>query len=362
MLTLWKYLLKEYFQFFLLCVSAFIAILLVIRFQEIALFASSGANAFYIVLFSLYQIPYILPLAIPISCLIAAMILFQRMSNSSELTALRSSGISLFSIAYPILLSSLLLSVLNFTIASEITPISRLQAKNLIYRIAAENPLVVLQKDSMLDIKTMEFDLKSLHMGKKAKEVLCIVRQASSDRIGLFTAAELFVDKDSLKGSSLSLISTGDSHIEEGYDNLIIENQKTLVADKRVICDQLIQKEWFAKEDLLSFSHLLKKCLHENTLFGSTSFLELCRRGCLGLCPLTFTFIGVAFGVTIGRHRKKSSLWSAFLLATLIMACFVLSKTVHHSFLVSWMLYALPQPFAMIYSLRSLFLSSRGIE
>lgn len=362
MLTLWKYLLKEYFQFFLLCVSAFVAILLVIRFQEIALFASSGANLFYIVVFSLYQIPYILPLAIPISCLIAAMILFQRMSHSSELTALRSSGISLFAIGYPILLSAFLLSVLNFTIASEVTPISRLRAKNLIYRIAAENPLIVLQKDSMLDIKTMEFDLKSLHMGKKAKEVLCIVRQSSSDRIGLFTAAELFVDKDFLKGTSLSLVSTGDSHMAQGYDNLMIENQKSLVADKRVICDQLIQKEWFAKEDLLSFSHLLKKCFEENSSLSSSSFLELSRRACLGFCPLTFTFIGIAFGISIGRHRKKSALWSAFLLATLIMVCFVLSKTTHHSFLVSWMLYALPQPFAIIYSLRSLLLSSRGIE
>jgi lipopolysaccharide export system permease protein len=360
MFTLWKYLLKAYFQFFLLCVSAFVSILLVIRFQEIALFASSGANALYIVIFSLYQIPYILPIAIPISCLIAAMILFQRMSHSSELTALRSSGISLSSISYPLILSAFLLSVINFTVASELTPVSRLRAKNLIYRIATENPLVVLQKDSMLDVKTVEFDLKSLHMGKKAKEVLCIVRQSSSERIGLFTAAELSVDDDSLKGTSLSLISSANSSDPNNYDHLILENQKNLVTDKAVICDQLIQKEWFAKEDLLSFSNLLKKCFQES--FNPSSFLELLRRGCLGFCPLSFTFIGIAFGINIGRHRKKSSLWSAFLLATFIMVSFVLSKTIHHSFLLSSLLYLLPQPFAILYSLRSLMLSSRGIE
>ncbi|MBS0626775.1 MAG: LptF/LptG family permease, partial [Verrucomicrobia bacterium] len=121
---LWKYLLRSYFQFLFLCVSAFIAVLLVIRFQDIALFASSGAHISYIGLFSLYQIPYILPLAIPISCLIASMILFQRMSASLELTALRACGIALSPIAYPLLLSALVLSLINFTIVSEITPIT----------------------------------------------------------------------------------------------------------------------------------------------------------------------------------------------------------------------------------------------
>src|SRR3990167_6985390 len=100
---LWKYLLRGYIQYFLLCVSAFVAILLVIRFQEIAIFASSGAKAKHISLFSLYQIPYILPIALPISCLISAMTLSLRMSSSLELTALRASGISLRTISYPIL-------------------------------------------------------------------------------------------------------------------------------------------------------------------------------------------------------------------------------------------------------------------
>ena len=64
---IWRYLLRSYFQVLALSVSSFIAILLVLRFQEIARFASSGTAQLKVLLFTLLQIPYILPIAIPVS-------------------------------------------------------------------------------------------------------------------------------------------------------------------------------------------------------------------------------------------------------------------------------------------------------
>ncbi len=359
---LWKYLLKSYFQFLFICVSAFVAVLLVIRFQDIAYFASSGAGILYIALFSLYQIPYILPLAIPISCLIASMVLFQRMSSSLELTALRASGIALAPIAYPFILSALVLCLLNFTIISEIAPVTRIKAKNLIYEIAQENPLIVLQKDSMLDIKTVAFDLKSLQLGKKAKEVLCVIRQSSSERIGLFTVQELFVDKNFIYGKSVSILSSVDSGMPEGYDHLVIENQKTMQSDKSMVFTQLFQADWFNKDDLLSFKNLLEKCKTSAYRLTSSPVIELIRRSCLGFCPLTFTLLGIGFGTTIGRHKKKGAILTAFVLASLIMVCFVASKTIQKSVAISLLLYLIPQPIAILLSIRNLRLSSKGIE
>lgn len=359
---LWRYLLSSYFQFLFICIFAFVAVLLVIRFQDIAYFASSGAGITYIALFSLYQIPYILPLAIPISCLIASMILFQRMSASLELTALRASGIALAPIAYPFLLSALALCVLNFTIISEVAPITRIQSKNLIYEVAQENPLIVLQKDSMLDIKTVAFDLKSLQLGKKAKEVLCVIRQSSSERIGLFTVQELSIDENFIYGKSVSILSSADSEIQEGFDHLIIENQKTMQSDKSMVFNQLFQPEWFNKDDLLSCKNLLRKCKENAYKLTSPPVLELIRRSCLGFCPFTFTLLGIGFGITIGRHRKKRALLSAFCLAAIIMICFVASKTVQKSAVISLLLYLIPQPIAILLSLRALSLSSKGVE
>jgi lipopolysaccharide export system permease protein len=358
---LWKYLVRNYFQFFFLCVSSFVAILLIIRFQDIALFASSGAKIHQIGLFTLYQIPYILPIAIPISSLIACMILFQRMSASLEITAFRAAGISLKTLIYPLLLFATLLSVINFTIISELTPLTRTLAKDLIYRIASSNPLIVMQKDSALDLKTFDFDLKNLDLGKKAEEVICIMRQNSSDRIGLFTAKELSIDEEFINGKGLSILSSVDPGFDS-FDHLVIENQEKIQLSKPFITNYLFSTEWFSKDDLLSFKEVLQKCLEKKQFFRSKPVLELVRRSCLGLCAFTFTLIGISFGLDISRRRKKTGLMWALFLSLFILISFIAAKTMRGVSPLLLLLYLLPQPVAIFLSCRALNRISHGVE
>jgi len=358
---LWKHLLKNYLQLFFLCVSSFVSILLVVRFQEIALFASSGAKLYQIGLFSLYQVPYILPLAIPISCLLAAMIQFQRMSTFLEITALRASGLSLWTLSYPLLLVSCLLSFVNFTVTSEMTPLSRTLAKNLLYQIAGENPLIVLQKDSSLGLKSFGFDLKNLVPGKKADEVICIMRQDSQKRISIFTAKELSVDKEWIHGNSLCLVSSVDPNFPS-YDHLFIENQESMQVSKPTITSHLFNTDWFAKDDLLTLNEALKKHKLEKNSISSKTGIDLIRRFYLGLCPFTFTIIGIAFGININRQKRKMGVFWACFLAILMLGCFVASKTLYKAPLFAVLLYTLPHPFALFISLRSLRRISKGVS
>src|SRR5271166_4170240 len=100
--TVWRYLLRSYFQVFLLSIASFVSALFVMRFKDIAEFATLNSDGLSIFLFSLYQLPYILPLAIPISCIISSILLFQKMSTSQELTALRAAGMGLKTLLFPL--------------------------------------------------------------------------------------------------------------------------------------------------------------------------------------------------------------------------------------------------------------------
>ena len=142
---LWRYLLKNYLKVFFLSIFTFICILLLMRMQEIARFATLGSSIGSLFLFILLQFPLILPLAIPLSALIASILLVSRLNYSHELTSLRSQGLSLKEILYPLKFVSLFLDLLNFIVASEITPTTRLKGKNLIYQATAHNPLVLLK-------------------------------------------------------------------------------------------------------------------------------------------------------------------------------------------------------------------------
>jgi lipopolysaccharide export system permease protein len=362
---LWRYLLKSYFQVFVLCVLAFISVLLVIRFQEIASFASSGASLQHIGLFTLYQIPYILPIAIPISCLISAMILFQKLSHTHELTAFRTCGLGLGPIAYPLVLCGILLSLLNFTIASEVTPHTRSLSKKLIYEITAENPLVLLQKDTMIKLKNSYIDLKTLKSGKSADDVIFITKQSSSDRLGVMTAKGLSVKKDLLLGKYVTLISSIDPKTP-GYDHLVIENQKTMQTEASTLIQYLNRSEWSSSDEYSSLRGILAKETidpsNRTLAISKGAELEISKRITLGLAAFTFTFIGVAFGMDISRHRRKKGVLWAFGLASFFMVSFVAAKSFRHTPHTASLVYLLPHVVIFLFCMRSFRAIARGIE
>jgi lipopolysaccharide export LptBFGC system permease protein LptF len=204
-----------------------------------------------------------------------------------------------------------------------------------------------------------DFDLKNLDPGKKAEEILCIMRQDSQERIGLFSAKELSLDAHSIHGKSLSLISSVDPKFP-GYDHLIIENQESMELNKETMIAHLFHTDWFAKDNLLSLKEAVYKHRKEQGTISSKTGLDLVRRGFLGLCPLTFTCIGIGFGVHVGRGKRTGAIFTAFTLAFFVLASFLLSTTITKVPLFSLLLFCLPQPLAALISIRSLFRISRG--
>ncbi len=345
--------------------SAFIAILLVIRFQEIACFAASGASLKYIGLFTLYQIPYILPIAIPISCLIGAMILFQKLSHTHELTALRTSGLGLLPIAQPLLLAGVLMSLLNLTITSEVTPYAKRLSKQLMYQITSENPLVLLQKDTLIKLKNSYIDLKTLDPGKSAEDVIFIAKQSSSQRLGIMTAKELLVKNGQLLGKNVSFISSMDSKLPT-YDHLILENQHTMQTEVSTLMQYLHNSELDEIEESSSLRDILAKETIEkpdrSLRISKGAQVEISRRITLGLSPFTFTLIGVAFGMDISRHKRKKGVLWAFGLASFFMISFVAAKSFRHTPHFASISYILPHFLICALCLYSFRAIEKGVE
>jgi lipopolysaccharide export system permease protein len=366
---LWRYLLRSYFQVLFFAVFAFVAILLVSRSQDIARFASSGAPIKGVLLFAVYQIPYVLPLAIPIACLIAAILLFQRLSHTHELTTLRSSGLGIKSIAFPLLIASALLSIVNFSIVSELAPYCRILSKKLTYEATSLNPLFLLQKGALVKIKGAFIDMKLLRMGKKAEDVVLILNNKAHGRLSLITAKELSLQEGHLKGETVTLISSIDAHAEEGFDHLVIENQKTMSTEASGLSQFIQNNDWHSNHDYLPFRMVLAKNAYDSTrpsknlhLSKNRASMEICRRISIGLATFTFTLIGIAFGMQIGRrHTKKGIIW-AISLSSFFLICFISAKAWRYSAYLSCIVYFIPHPIIILLSLRALKRTSMGIE
>lgn len=361
---LWRYLLRSYFQVLLLCVSAFIGVLIVLRFQEIARFATSGAPKMDVLLFASLQIPYILPIAIPVSCMIAAILLFQRLSHTQELTALRTCGFCLHAITTPLLMAGFLLTLVNFTIASEISPRCRAMAKQLVFGIATTNPLFLLQKESLIKLKGAWYDIGVLRAGKRAEDVLLVMKNSSSGRLTVMSAKELSLSSDLLRGKQVSFISSVDPKNGEGFDHLVIENQEEMNTRAAHLSQFLQTVDWTENEEYLPLRQILAQDFVAKGRFyiGRSAQVEISRRLSISLAAFTFTMTGLAFGMHIGRNRSKKGIIWAIGLAALFLVCFIAAKSFRHIPLVATLVYLLPHPCILLISLRAIRSVRQGVE
>jgi lipopolysaccharide export system permease protein len=362
---LWRYLLRNYLQVLALCIAGFISVLLITRFQNIARFASTGASCFHTMKFVLLQIPFILPLAIPVSCLISAFILLQRMSRSHELTALRTAGIGVGAITFPLLSCGVLLSLLNFTIVSEISPKCRGLSKSLAYQMTAINPLSLLQKGNLIKLKDFYIDMKLLKSGKYADDVCLITRNLTNQRLGIMLAKKLVLENEHLSGSDVTFISSADCKNPDCFDHVIIENQAEMQTEAHQLAQYLRSNDWNLNYDYLSVRMLQAKNRLEKapgTWMEPKALEEIARRLSLGLAAFSFTLLGVSFGLEISRrHQIKPLLWTIGL-ALFYLTAFIGGKSIKHNALLTTTLYLSPHCLLPLFCYHRLKVVASGAE
>lgn len=360
---LWRYLIRNYLKVFALCVTGFISVLLVTRFQNIARFAATGASKIYVLKFVLFQMPFVLPLAIPISCLIASLLLFRRMSTSHELTALRAAGIGLLPIAYPLLACGAVIAFLNFTVVSELTPRCKGLSKGLAYQMTAINPLCLLQKDTLVKLKNTYIDMKVLKSGNYAEDVCFIMRNISNQRLGLMLAKKLTLEDQKIVGNDVAFISSIAPKSPEAFDHLIIENQGEMQTDAAQLAQYLRSNDLSVSYDSLDLRMIQAKNFLEtssNERHDVRAIQEIARRASLGLAALTFTLVGISFGAGYARARKWKGLFFASGLLAFYLLAFVAAKSMRHTWLPNVCLYFIPHPLIFLFCLRNLKKMTRG--
>jgi lipopolysaccharide export system permease protein len=376
---LWRYLFVRYAKTLFVALLGFLFILLSTRLEEAARLLGLGAGLQTTLLFILYQIPYVLQIALPIATLIGALYLFQKLSSSNELTAARASGISLFELISPLILFSLLITIFSFQIIFDVSVRCHLAAKKLEYSLRELHPLAALQSTNLLDRHGMSLEMKgSLLSDNAASDMILAMNQDDSGKCVLVVAKKLHSTDQFLHGRQFSLITSKRSD-GNAFDDLYIENAKenvTGLKDLSLVTNK--NKMWKAGNDNLHLGLLLakkkelqnklaKKLLKEKPTHRVKKKLgqiwaELARRLSLAISVVTFTLLGASFGCTIGRlHSKRRFFWVVILTA-LFLVCYLAAKGIQDKASIPIALYLAPHLIICIACTRRLWLVQKGIE
>jgi len=379
---IWRYLIGQFLTISTATIIGFIGILLTMRLDEIAHFASLGAPLRALFLFVFHQMFYVLPIALPLSCLIASFILVRKLSKSHELTALRSCGFSLKDIIIPILLIAAFLSVLNFWIISELATHSHLQTNLLKSELKSVNPLLLLHNKHLMRLKGFYFDsLGPSRMGEFATDVILALPDKHQKRLNLFIAKRISSTSSTFNGHKITLLASPKSELADSFDDLLIENIHETLNQVDDFSQLLQKKVWTINNDYLQMPLLLiraneqKKAIEEAKTMRvakpelkklkaqlNRSLSEITKRLSIALAVFSFTLMGTAFGISIARQPISSGLYFVIGLTTFYLVSFFVARGVDHHHGLANVLYLFPH--AIIISVSGFVLSrlAKGIE
>lgn len=402
---IWRYLLGSYLKVLAFCVAAFVALLLSTRLEEIARFAALGAPLSYVLLFTAYQIPYIIPMAIPIAGLISSIILMQRMSTHHELTALRASGISIFHTILPILLAATILSLGNFYFVSELATHAHLTSRLFKQELKSINPLILLQNTKLMNLKgAFVQTLGHSKLGELIQDVVIAIPQDDeASRLNIIVAKELSSVTDSnlnqtlLKADHLSFLSSSSVLQSPDFKYLALENIRKSTISINDFSMLLKKESWRISNDHLNMRLLLLRLQEKNEALDqlkeiklqnesnvikknqnieneeenlnikllqkqvARSILEIFRRFSVGISVFTFTLMGLAFGMNVGRTPQKWGVLIVMALSALYLTSFFFAKGMN-SIPLGISLYVGPHFIMIGLSILALKQISRGVK
>ncbi len=134
MVCLHKYWLKEFTKFFLIIQSLILVLFVFIDYlSRMDRFLNSDISLFAALWYVLLKVPFMFVQLTPASILLAVIAVFGVMNRNNELTALKSSGISVYFLVKPALLAGLFFAGLMFLLGETLIPVSMAKANYMRY-------------------------------------------------------------------------------------------------------------------------------------------------------------------------------------------------------------------------------------
>lgn len=190
------YILKDFFHSFLLSIVVFTFAFLIGNIIQIAnLVINKGVNIISVLKLLFFMIPWLLSFTFPMASLTSVILMFGRLSNDGEFTAMKASGISLYRIAFPILMLGGIISSTTFVLNDQISSNASYASRKVVKEIGLRSPAAYLEAGTFIrgfenyvifiyDVKGNKFKNIRIYQPQEGKPTRTII--AESGEINTF--------------------------------------------------------------------------------------------------------------------------------------------------------------------------------
>lgn len=141
-----NYFLREFIGPLFLALGVLTFVMLLGNLIKIAdLVINKGVNIFSVSKIFIFMIPYLLTYTLPIAALTATLLALGRLSGDNEITAIRATGINLFSLILPLLIVGLILSLLLVIFNDRVIPYAHYATRKTLMEVGVKNPTAALE-------------------------------------------------------------------------------------------------------------------------------------------------------------------------------------------------------------------------
>jgi lipopolysaccharide export system permease protein len=113
--------------------------------QTVDMVMNKGVEFIQVLKIFFLFLPYVLIFTIPISVLSAVLLGFGRLSGDNEVTTLRTSGVSIYKVVFPVVVCGFIISLLSVPLNDKILPQSEFEARKLLKTVGLKHPTAMLE-------------------------------------------------------------------------------------------------------------------------------------------------------------------------------------------------------------------------
>jgi len=300
-------------------IAGFVLVMIVdLLFTFVDLIINKGIPLYSVLLLLVYKLPSIMILTFPVATLFGISMALGRLAKDSELTALRTSGISFGRVAIPILMFSLVVSFASFWINEKVVPYSNKKSQNIIREIILRQPLPDIKEDVFFkDAYNRHYYVQKINNKEKTMENI-MVYEITGDCLPRLVTAKRAAIKDLdlilYSGNIVNFNQDGQMLYEAAFEEMgfnLRENPLDLAEQKTT--DEMNSKELGGQIKNL-----------ENTGISTNSLAtDLFLKYSIPLTSLIFAIIGLPLSIPAIRGGRT---WGMMLTIVIMFTFYVFAS------------------------------------